>query len=104
MKINIKGKEVELRYTFRSLILFENIANKTFDPTDLKMTDIILYMLCTILASDKTVELKFDELVDMIDEDPKIMEEFSNWLIAEYKKQMFMAQDTEVEVDEEKKS
>lgn len=79
MKLQIKDKEVELRYTIRSLIMFENIMNKSFNLEDTQ--DTVVFFYCIILASDKTVDLTFDEYLDMLDENPNIMTDFADWLM-----------------------
>lgn len=78
MKIKIKDKEVELKYTLRSMIMFENMTDKTFKPEGL--TDVITFMYCVIIASSKDYSLKFDEFIDILDEHPEIVQEFSDWL------------------------
>lgn len=102
MKINIKGKDVELKYSFRALMMYENIKNESFSPKTL--TDVIIFMLCVIMSSCKNMQLTFDELIDIIDDKPELLEQFSIWLTAEVTKQNMLAQDSEVTVDEEKKS
>ena len=84
MIINVKGKDVTLKYSFKSMMMFENITNKSFAPSTL--TDVMIFMLCVILASDKTVQLTFEELIDMVDENPSLVEDFSNWLTGEQTK------------------
>ena len=79
MKVNIKGNEIELKYTMRSMILFENITDKTFNPEG--VTDILTYFYCVVLASSKDYTLTFDEFIDFIDDNPNIMKEFSEWLM-----------------------
>lgn len=78
MKINIKGKEIVLKYSIRSLILFENIMNKTFSIENTQ--DSIVFFYCVLLASDKTMKITFDEFIDAIDEDPSIVTDFAEWL------------------------
>lgn len=102
MIINVKGKDVTLKYSFRAMIMYENIKNESFSPKTL--TDVLIFMLCVIVSSDKTVQFNFDDLLDMIDTDPSIVEEFSNWLTSEVSKQNLLSQDKEVVVDEEKKT
>ena len=102
MIINVKGKEVTLKYSFKSMMMFENITNKSFAPSTL--TDVMVFMLCVILASSKDTQLTFEELIDMVDENPRIVEEFSDWLTNEVNKQNLMSQDKEVVVDDEKKT
>lgn len=78
MKITIKDKEIELKYTLRSMIMYENITEQTFNPTT--MTDIITYMYCVVIASSKDYSLKFDEFIDYIDDNPSIITEFGTWI------------------------
>jgi len=101
MKMHIKDREVELRYTMRALIMYENIMDKPFAP---KTTmDIVVFMLCVLLASDKQLQLTLDELLDIIDEDTNIFVEFANWLTDEVTKQNMATQDTHIEVEQGKK-
>lgn len=102
MIINVKGKEVTLKYGFRSMLMYENIKNESFTPKTL--TDVLIFMFCVIISSGKNVQLTFEELIDMVDERPSLVEEFSEWLTNEVNKQALLSQDKEVVVDEEKKT
>lgn len=84
MTITIKDKTVELKYGFRSLILYENITGKSFNPQT--TTDVLVFMYSVILGSDKNVSLTFDEFLDMVDENPNMVVEFSEWLQKELDK------------------
>lgn len=102
MVINIKGKDVTLKYTFKSMMMYENITNKAFAPSTL--TEVIIFMFCVIIASDKSAQLTFEELIDIVDDNPSLLEDFSEWLTKEVNKQNLLAQDREPVVDEEKKT
>lgn len=78
MKITIKGKEIELVNTMRTMIMYENITEKTFAPES--VTDIIIYMYCVVLASSKDYSLTLDDFIEYIDENPDIFEQFGAWL------------------------
>lgn len=78
MKITIKEKEIELKYTLRSMLMYENITDQTFNPQT--MTDLITYMYCVVVASSKDYTLKFDEFIDYIDDNPNVINEFGNWI------------------------
>lgn len=84
MTINIKDKEVTLKYSFRSLILYENIQGKSFEPAS--TTDTIVYFYCVILASDKDLVFSFDDFLDMIDERPELFLDFAKFLSEEMEK------------------
>ena len=84
MKIQIKNTEVELKNKMRSLLIYEQITNKPFNPTT--VTDMILYFYSVILACEPSIDLTFSELMDIIDENPSVYEQFNEWLLSESKK------------------
>lgn len=104
MKINIKDHEVELKQTMRSLIYFENIMDKQFNPQNTTTLDLTVLFLCTLLASDKTLQLSYNELIDAIDDNPQIFVDYTTWFIEEMQKQALLSQDSHVDVDESKKA
>ncbi len=78
MKVNFNDKEVELRYSFRSMIVYEKLTNESFAPKG--VTEIINYFYATVLASDKTLELGYETFLDYLDENPEKLTEFNEWL------------------------
>lgn len=78
MKVTIKGKEIELKYSIRALMMYENIAGKTFQPTNL--TDMITFCYCIVLSSSGDYSLGLDDFIDEIDNNPELIQEFSTWL------------------------
>lgn len=102
MKINIKGKEVELKNTFRSMIIYEKVAGKTFNPQGI--TEILLYFYSVIMASDKDCELEFDDLLDMVDANPKLITDFSEWLNKSFRISNYLNGEVEKENENPKKA
>ena len=102
MKINIKGKEVELKNTFRSMIIYEKVAGKTFNPQGI--TEILLYFYSVIMASDKDCELEFDDLLDMVDNNPKLITDFSEWLNKSFRISNYLNGEVEKENENPKKA
>lgn len=78
MKVQINGQEIELKQTFRSLIIYENIMDKSFSPVG--ATEIIVYFYCVILASNKDIQLQYEDYLDWLDSNPDILTDFSQWL------------------------
>lgn len=78
MDIQIKGEVVKLKYSFRSLMVYEQILGKTFEPKGL--TEILTFMYCIIITSKKDLQFTYDEFLDLIDENPGIIKDFSEWL------------------------
>lgn len=77
MEITIKNQEVALKNSFRAMIIYENIMDKTFNPVGI--TEIIVYFYSVVLASKKDIELTYDEFVDWLDEYPEELNNFSMW-------------------------
>lgn len=101
MIIKIKDKDITLKYSFRSLMLFENIQDKSFTPST--TTDVLVFFYCVIMGSEKDLEFTFDEFLDLVDSDPNLVIEFSEWLSAEINKQNTLsAEDKEEESDKKK--
>lgn len=78
MKIKIQDKEIELKKTFRSYVIYESITDKIFNPKT--MSDIITYFYSVVLASDKDINLTFDEFIDWLDENEDALNDFEQWL------------------------
>ena len=89
MKVRIKEQEVELRYSMRSLFMFERVANKNFNPTTIE--DFCTFFYCVVCSSNKDLDLTFDEFVDYLDEDPSKMNEFAEWLSKTMQKSNFLS-------------
>lgn len=91
MKLNYKGKEYELKYSFRGMMIYENITNKSFAPNGL--SDIIIFFYSCLLGATKGQEvIKYDDFIDWLDENPIELENFSNWLIEIMKQQHALLQ------------
>ena len=78
MKVTINNREITLRYSFRALMLYEKIVGTSFNPKGL--TEIMIYFYSTILASDKDINLTFEEFMNWVDENPTVFNDFSKWL------------------------
>jgi len=94
MTLKINDKDVELKIKTRTYMLYENITNKSFEPTT--MTDIINFLYCVILTSSKDYDYKYNDLLDYLDENPMVLPQFCNWLEEEYKRQTMMTNDSVV--------
>lgn len=102
MKITIKENEIELKNTFRSMIIYEKINGKSFNPKGL--TEIILYFYCVVMASDKDLDLEFEEFVEYLDNNPNLLTEFSVWLNKIFSINNFINGDVEKDNENPKKA
>ena len=78
MTININGKSVELKYSFRAFMIYEKITQTAFSPKGIY--EIIVYFYSSLLASDKSINISFDDFMDWLDDNPDALNEFSGWL------------------------
>lgn len=78
MKITINNTDIELKQSFRTSMIYENIANETF--TGSSMSNFILYFYCNVLGSDKNLILDFDDFIDYLDANPDKVKEYTEWL------------------------
>jgi len=68
MEVTIKGKEVQIRHTFKAEIIFETAENHTFNGTSTK--DWITMFFCSVISSSSDDGwLTFSEFIDWLDED-----------------------------------
>lgn len=101
MKIKIKDKEVELKYSIRALMMFENIMNKTFSIDNTQ--DSVVFFYCIVLASDKALKISFDEFLDILDEQPNVISDFAEWITKTNSVNTLLEEDVEVDGGNEPK-
>ncbi len=80
--LKISGVPYTIKKTFRSLLLFEQMTNKSINDSSENLTDIIVLFYCIVKASNKNFEKTYDEFIDLIDEKPEILSEFSKYLLS----------------------
>lgn len=85
MKVTIKGKEIELKSTLRSQMMYENIKGESFKPSSLE--NIVTFMYCCVVGSSKDYSLGYDEFLDEVDEQVQTLNEFVAWLVAQAENQ-----------------
>lgn len=78
MNIFIDDKEIQLKYTFRAMMIYENITEKTFEPKGI--TEFILLFYSIVMASDKELSLSINEFMDWLDNNQDKLNEFIQWL------------------------
>lgn len=90
MTITIRQTEITLKYSFRSLFLFERISGQTFNPKTLE--DFCSFFYCVVCSSNKDLDITFDEFIDeVIDPQPELMNQFVSWLSAQMQKSSFLS-------------
>ncbi len=102
MKVNINNTEIELKQSFRSHIIYEQITGEAFQPKGL--TEIITFLYCVVMASAPSFELEFDTFVDWLDEHPATIGEFSQWMVDNGRRQAAMSPKEEKKENKEGKT
>lgn len=78
MKVIINNKEIELKKSFRALIIYEEIMKESFSGSGYK--ELLIYFYSIILSSSKDIEISFDDFIDWLDDNPDSLNEFIKWL------------------------
>lgn len=87
MKIKLnETEELELVYSFRSNIYFEQIQGKTIDFTNFTSNDLITLFYCVFLSSlqkAKKPTISMMDFLDLVDDNggEKCIVDFSNWYV-----------------------
>lgn len=97
MEITFNGKTYTLRYSFRALMIYENITNKSFNPKGL--SDVIVFFYAILVSSAKDTTLSFDDFVEWLDEHPTAINEFSEWLTSVFNHQAGLV-NSDIKADE----
>ena len=99
--IKIKDKEYKLKYTLRALFIYEQITNKTFELKTIM--DEYLFLYCILAANNEDLDLTFDNLIDICDEDFSIMVAFKEFISTEFTKQAMFIKEKNSEADKKKR-
>ena len=86
MKLKVGEEEVELIYSFRSSVYFEQITGHNIDFAKLSQNDLVTLFYCIFIASlqkSKKPIVTMLDFLDIIDDNggDKAILDFSNWFI-----------------------
>lgn len=100
--IKIGENTYNLKYTIRSLFLFEQITKKSFKIETL--LDNYVFFYCLLLANNKDNVIDWDDFIDALDQDPTLFQRMSEIIAKQQKKNDLFADDDEKDGGEQKKS
>ena len=83
-EIEINGKNYKLKYTIRSLFIWEQITGKPFKIEN--MLDNYLFFYSMILANNPDEILTWDDYLNAMDEDPTLFKRMSDIIEEQQKK------------------
>ena len=86
MKIKIKEQELELHYSLRIYMFYENIMGHSIDmQTISSYTSLVVLFYSAILATlqyeHKNLDITYDEYMDWLDSQHNILADFASWFI-----------------------
>ena len=83
-EIEINGKNYKLKYTIRSLFIWEQITGKSFKIEN--MLDNYLFFYSMILANNSDNILSWDDYINAMDEDPMLFKRMTDIIEEQQKK------------------
>lgn len=83
-EIEINGKNYKLKYTIRSLFIWEQITGKSFKIEN--MLDNYIFFYSMILANNPNEILDWDTFLDALDADPTLFKKMSDIIEEQQKK------------------
>jgi len=81
--ITLNGIEYVVKQSFRSLMKFEEMTKKSVSEMSTSIADLITLLYCILSSNNReTFKFTYDEFVDVIDESPDTINQFSQYLEA----------------------
>ena len=94
MKIKIKDKDLELHYSMRSFVIYEEITGKSLNLEDINSLSAIVNLfysnvLATMQYNNMNLDLTYNDFWNWIDENngPALIQEFSEWYMQQLQAQ-----------------
>jgi len=78
MEITIQEKTYTIKYSIRSLFVFEQLTGKVFKLETL--TDTYIFFYSMLLSGNTDCTLSFDEFIDECESQPDLLSDFQNYL------------------------
>ena len=100
MKLKINGEDLELTYSFRINLYYEEITGKSLDFQNVKSDDLVNLFYATVVSSlqkAKKPSISFLDFMDCIDDNggERTIVDFSNWYVDTVKAQYDILTDDE---------
>jgi len=80
LEITINGKKYKVKQSFRALLYFEEMTGKSHERIEENMTDVMTLFYCILKGANKEFSFSFYDFVDVIDANPSVFEDFTNYL------------------------
>ena len=108
MKVKFNGKEIELRYSLRIFIIYENLMDGSEIKDDYLSLITLLYstLVATLQYKREPINIDYQSFIDWIDDNGGIglITEFTKWFNAQSATQMNLIGQPEDKQDEKEES
>jgi hypothetical protein len=91
--IKIENKDFTIKQSFRALMLFEEMTDKTINEMNESVADILKLFYCILKANNvDTFNWSFEQFLDIVDEQPEVFTHFTDYLQEQVKGEKPVAQ------------
>lgn len=81
MKIfTINGREYTAKTGLKALMKFEELTGRNAFKAENNVTDNVT-MFYSLLSADKNFNYRFDEFIEVVDEEPELLEQFTAYML-----------------------
>lgn len=93
MKIKIDNKELELHYSFRMMMMYEQIQGKSIDFANMTMQDIVILFYAAVVSTLQynkvSTLMKYEDFMNWVDDNggEQAIVDFTNWYIHKVQEQ-----------------
>lgn len=102
--IKLKNQKYKIKYSIRSLFIFEQITGKPFKIETLLDNYIFFYSIILANNQDKTNIITWDEFLDELDKNPNLFNEINNAVEDKQEKDKIFQEEEEQSDNSEKKN
>lgn len=88
IKIKIAGTDYKVAQSFRALMLFEEMTDKSVSSMNESVADILKLFYCILKGNNiEAFTYNFDEFINLMDEEPESFQMFTDYLQEQAKAQ-----------------
>ena len=81
--ITINGKQLKVKQSFRSLMLFEEMTQRSVYKMNETVNDTVTLFYCILKGNNKELfTYSFDQFVDLLDDSPEYFDQFNMYLLS----------------------
>lgn len=101
MKVTLKEKQVELHYSFRMMMMYEQIQGKSLDFQNITLQDLVILfytaVVSTLQYNKLGIGMQYEDFLNWLDDNggEQLLVDFSNWYVEQVQLQNNMVPETD---------